>query len=158
MLYFILLTLTFKFYLRLFKNTCIPFQVQTKKNQKMTTFSDLNLDPRLQRALSEHFNFSTLLPIQKHCIPKLINESKDLVAQAITGSGKTLAFLIPILQKLLLAEAAAQNSDNHEKKYFEKSGIPKIHTVILSTVSIFSVFFYPQESFSIFYLDLNMYP
>ena len=98
----------------------------------MTTFSDLNLDPRLQRALSEHFNFSTLLPIQKHCIPKLINESKDLVAQAITGSGKTLAFLVPIIQKLLLAEAAAQNSDNHEKKYFEKSGIPKIHTVILS--------------------------
>lgn len=38
-------------------------------------------------------------PIQERTIP-VINEGKDLIAQAQTGTGKTLAFVLPILEKI----------------------------------------------------------
>ena len=87
-----------------------------------SNWSDLGLDARLLKTITEDFKFRTLLPVQKHCIPKIINENKDLAAQAITGSGKTLAFLVPVLQKIL------QSEDD----VFTKDGVPKIHTVILT--------------------------
>lgn len=43
--------------------------------------------------------FSKLTPIQKECIPTIL-DGIDVVAQAETGSGKTLAFVLPILEKI----------------------------------------------------------
>jgi ATP-dependent RNA helicase DDX55/SPB4 len=48
--------------------------------------------------------FSRMTPVQASTIP-LFMGYKDVVVEAITGSGKTLAFLIPIVEKLLRAEA-----------------------------------------------------
>jgi ATP-dependent RNA helicase DDX55/SPB4 len=48
--------------------------------------------------------FSKMTPVQASTIP-LFMGYKDVVVEAVTGSGKTLAFLIPIVEKLLRAEA-----------------------------------------------------
>jgi ATP-dependent RNA helicase DDX55/SPB4 len=48
--------------------------------------------------------FSKMTPVQASTIP-LFMEYKDVVVEAVTGSGKTLAFLIPVVEKLLRAEA-----------------------------------------------------
>ena len=48
--------------------------------------------------------FSRMTPVQASTIP-LFMGYKDVVVEAVTGSGKTLAFLIPIVEKLLRAEA-----------------------------------------------------
>ena len=49
----------------------------------------------------EREQFSKPTPIQKHCLPLLL-ENRDVMAIAQTGSGKTLAFLLPIVAQLLL--------------------------------------------------------
>jgi ATP-dependent RNA helicase DDX56/DBP9 len=62
-------------------------------------FEELELDPRLQRAIAKlQFNSPTL--IQETAIP-LALEGKDILARARTGSGKTAAYLIPVIQKIL---------------------------------------------------------
>lgn len=63
------------------------------------TFEELDLDPKLLKALKQqHYNKPT--PIQELAIPELL-EGKDLLAGAATGTGKTAAFVLPILQHLL---------------------------------------------------------
>lgn len=65
-----------------------------------TTFSDLNLDIFLIKALSI-LNFKKPTPIQFFSIPKGL-ESKNIIAQAKAGTGKTLAFTSILLNRLLL--------------------------------------------------------
>jgi ATP-dependent RNA helicase DDX56/DBP9 len=63
------------------------------------TFSDMNLDPRILRAIAKlGFNEPTL--VQASGIPLSLS-GKDVLARARTGSGKTAAYTIPIIQKIL---------------------------------------------------------
>jgi len=63
------------------------------------TFSSFNLDPALQRGVTD-MGFSEPTPIQRDGIPHGL-AGRDLLACAMTGSGKTAAFLLPIMQRLL---------------------------------------------------------
>ncbi len=64
------------------------------------SFASFNLDPRLQRGISD-LGFTQPTPIQNDGIPPAL-AGRDLLACAMTGSGKTAAFLVPILQRLLM--------------------------------------------------------
>ena len=64
-----------------------------------STFESLDLDPRLQKALSK-LGFAHPTLIQSTAIP-LALAGKDILARARTGSGKTAAYSLPILQKIL---------------------------------------------------------
>lgn len=64
----------------------------------MPTFTDFDLDPRLNEAL-ERCNYSSPTPVQEQAIP-LASEGKDLIVCAATGTGKTAAFLLPVINKL----------------------------------------------------------
>ncbi|MES1245505.1 MAG: DEAD/DEAH box helicase [Acidobacteriota bacterium] len=65
----------------------------------MTSFTDFNLHPSLQRAVAD-LGFTQPTPIQKDGIPPAL-DGRDVLGCAMTGSGKTAAFLLPILQRLL---------------------------------------------------------
>ena len=69
-----------------------------KKNNRMTTFTELPLSAALQQKLAAA-QFITLTPIQERGIAPAL-EGKDVIGTAQTGTGKTLAFLIPILEML----------------------------------------------------------
>ncbi|HPY89279.1 MAG TPA: DEAD/DEAH box helicase [Lentisphaeria bacterium] len=63
-------------------------------------FQDLNLDPRLLRAIVDDLKFRICSPIQAAALPNLL-AGRDLAGRAQTGTGKTAAFLITILQRFL---------------------------------------------------------
>ncbi len=62
-------------------------------------FTDLQLDPRLQRAIRAA-GYTEMTPIQEAAIPAA-TAGEDIVGTAQTGTGKTAAFVLPMLQKLL---------------------------------------------------------
>lgn len=66
--------------------------------QSTTTFKELGLDERVQKALTEN-GFDKPFPIQELAIP-LILQGKDVIGQAHTGTGKTAAFALPLLTKV----------------------------------------------------------
>ncbi len=66
--------------------------------ESTTTFKELGLDERVQKALAEN-GFEKPFPIQEMAIP-LILQGKDVVGQAHTGTGKTAAFALPLLTKV----------------------------------------------------------
>ena len=68
-------------------------------------FVSLGLDSRLEQAVVDR-GFVTTTPIQSAVYPGVL-EGVDLVACAQTGTGKTLAFLLPIMQRLIQADAKA---------------------------------------------------
>lgn len=72
----------------------------------MTTlpFSQLNLSPKVEKAISE-MGFDVATPIQSEAIP-LIRTGVDVIARSQTGTGKTIAFAIPAIEKV----------DTHEEK------------------------------------------
>src|SRR3990167_5444601 len=63
------------------------------------TFKDLNLDPKILKAIAE-LGYDVPTPIQEQAIPKIL-ERCDLRASAQTGTGKTAAFILPALHRLL---------------------------------------------------------
>ncbi|HVN72282.1 MAG TPA: DEAD/DEAH box helicase [Desulfomonilia bacterium] len=63
----------------------------------MDQFRKLGLSEAMLHTLAVK-GFSEPTPIQKAIIPFLLNEDRDVVAQAETGTGKTAAFGIPILE------------------------------------------------------------
>ncbi len=63
------------------------------------SFSELDLDPRLERALARA-GYSKPTTIQKAVLETAL-EQRDILASAPTGTGKTAAFLLPALQHLL---------------------------------------------------------
>ena len=65
----------------------------------MEQFSILGLSEAMLKTLADK-GFTEPTPIQKAIIPFLLNESRDVVAQAETGTGKTAAFGIPIIERL----------------------------------------------------------
>jgi ATP-dependent RNA helicase RhlE len=64
-------------------------------------FTSLNLDPRLLEGVRD-LGYIETRPIQSAVIP-LALKGGDLIGCAETGTGKTAAFVVPILQRLLLA-------------------------------------------------------
>jgi len=69
-------------------------------------FSDLRLSKELGKAI-EDMGFEEPSPIQALAIP-LIQDGRDVTAQAQTGTGKTAAFGIPIIQKIDPAHRTVQ--------------------------------------------------
>jgi len=62
------------------------------------SFKDLSLPTDLLDNLN-NLGYTTPTPIQEKAIP-LLQQNKDVIAQAKTGSGKTLAFALPLILKL----------------------------------------------------------
>jgi len=62
----------------------------------LTTFSELDLDQPLLRAVADA-GYTQPTPIQEQAIPLLL-DGYDMLGVAQTGTGKTAAFLLPILQ------------------------------------------------------------
>ncbi len=62
-------------------------------------FADFQLDPALQRAITDQ-GFTEPTPIQSAAIPPALN-GRDVAACAMTGSGKTAAFVLPILNRFV---------------------------------------------------------
>jgi ATP-dependent RNA helicase RhlE len=98
----------------------------------MVSFTDLNLDPQVLRAVIEA-GYTTPTPIQQKAIPEALS-GKDILGIAQTGTGKTASFTLPIASLLSkgrararmprslvlcptreLAAQVAENFDNHAK-------------------------------------------
>ncbi|HEY1084163.1 MAG TPA: DEAD/DEAH box helicase [Prosthecobacter sp.] len=63
------------------------------------TFKNLGIREDLLRSLEE-LGITTPTQVQQQAIPFLLQDGRDLVAQAQTGTGKTAAFGLPLLMKV----------------------------------------------------------
>ncbi|SHJ66808.1 ATP-dependent RNA helicase RhlE [Shimia gijangensis] len=72
----------------------------------MTKFSDLNLNPKVLKAISEA-GYETPTPIQAGAIPPAL-EGRDVLGIAQTGTGKTASFTLPMLSLLARGRARAR--------------------------------------------------
>ena len=77
-----------------------------KKRIQMTTFSDLNLNPKVLKAVEEA-GYLTPTPIQAAAIPPAL-EGRDVLGIAQTGTGKTAGFTLPMLSLLARGRARAR--------------------------------------------------
>ena len=69
-------------------------------------FSELALQPALQRQLAQKLQLERMTPVQRQAIPALL-AGRDVLVRSPTGSGKTLAYAVPLVQALLAQSAAA---------------------------------------------------
>ncbi len=72
----------------------------------MTQFSDLNLDPKVLKAVAEA-GYETPTPIQAGAIPPAL-EGRDVLGIAQTGTGKTASFVLPMITLLAKGRARAR--------------------------------------------------
>ncbi len=72
----------------------------------MTKFSDLNLNPKVLKAIEEA-GYETPTPIQSGAIPPAL-EGKDVLGIAQTGTGKTASFTLPMITMLARGRARAR--------------------------------------------------
>jgi superfamily II DNA/RNA helicase len=72
----------------------------------MTKFSDLNLDPKVLKAVAET-GYDTPTPIQAGAIAPAL-EGRDVLGIAQTGTGKTAAFTLPMITLLGRGRARAR--------------------------------------------------
>ncbi|MFO7757403.1 MAG: DEAD/DEAH box helicase [Roseovarius sp.] len=72
----------------------------------MTKFSDLNLNPKVLRAV-EDAGYETPTPIQAAAIPAAL-AGRDVLGIAQTGTGKTAGFTLPMLSMLARGRARAR--------------------------------------------------
>lgn len=77
-------------------------------------YASLNLDSRLGEGLKD-LGYQETRPIQRAVIPIALSGG-DLIACAETGTGKTAAFVVPILQRLLVAAGAAPAGDARQPR------------------------------------------
>jgi ATP-dependent RNA helicase RhlE len=77
----------------------------THERTKLTTFSQLGLNPALLKSL-EAEGYTAPTPIQAQAIPGVL-AGRDLLGIAQTGTGKTAAFALPILHRLAANRRAA---------------------------------------------------
>jgi ATP-dependent RNA helicase DDX56/DBP9 len=80
-------------------STSISKSEKPLKSTDETTFSSLNLEPRLLRGIRDQ-KWSSPTFVQKEAIP-LALEGKDILARSGTGTGKTAAYVLPILHHTL---------------------------------------------------------
>jgi len=72
----------------------------------MTKFADLNLNPKILKAIEEA-GYSEPTPIQNGAIPAAL-EGKDVLGIAQTGTGKTACFTLPMIHILARGRARAR--------------------------------------------------
>ncbi|EIE51861.1 DEAD/DEAH box helicase [Salipiger aestuarii] len=72
----------------------------------MTKFSDLNLNPKVLKAIEEA-GYETPTPIQAGAIPHAL-EGRDVLGIAQTGTGKTASFTLPMITSLARGRARAR--------------------------------------------------
>ena len=72
----------------------------------MTKFSDLNLSPKVLKAVEEA-GYETPTPIQAGAIPPAL-EGRDVLGIAQTGTGKTAGFVLPMITLLARGRARAR--------------------------------------------------
>ena len=72
----------------------------------MTTFSELQLNPKVQQAIDEA-GYLTPTPIQAGAIPPAL-EGRDVLGIAQTGTGKTASFTLPMITMLARGRARAR--------------------------------------------------
>lgn len=77
-----------------------------------STFTTLNLDPHILRAIEEQ-GYTSPTPIQALAIPHVL-AGRDLMAMAQTGTGKTAAFTLPLLQLLLPYASNSTSPARHQ--------------------------------------------
>lgn len=73
----------------------------------MNSFTELNLDPTLKRAIDE-MGYTQPSPIQAQALPILLGADTDFIGLAATGTGKTAAFTLPLLSKIDPSKKAVQ--------------------------------------------------
>ena len=71
----------------------------------MTTFADLELNPKILKAITEA-GYETPTPIQAGAIPAAL-KGKDVLGIAQTGTGKTASFTLPMIHMLARGRARA---------------------------------------------------
>jgi superfamily II DNA/RNA helicase len=81
------------------------FSVREKRIH-MTTFKELNLNPKVLKAVEEA-GYETPTPIQADAIPPAL-EGRDVLGIAQTGTGKTAGFTLPMLSLLARGRARAR--------------------------------------------------
>ncbi len=82
------------------KNVSTPAPEEISETATLENeFLAFDLSEEIQKALVK-LKFTKATPVQKACIPILLNEETDIVALAKTGTGKTAAFGLPLVQKL----------------------------------------------------------
>ena len=81
-------------------------------NDLAISFSSLDLDQRLTKAISEA-GFTSCTPIQAETLPLLL-AGIDVAGQAQTGTGKTAAYLLALLN-LLLKEGSSSGAINGKR-------------------------------------------
>ena len=72
----------------------------------MTKFTDLNLNPKVLKAVSEA-GYTEPTPIQAGAIPPAL-EGRDVLGIAQTGTGKTAGFVLPMITALARGRARAR--------------------------------------------------
>ncbi|KEJ97965.1 Superfamily II DNA and RNA helicase [Pseudosulfitobacter pseudonitzschiae] len=72
----------------------------------MTKFSDLNLNPKVLKAIEEA-GYETPTPIQAGAIPPAL-DGRDVLGIAQTGTGKTAGFVLPMITLLARGRARAR--------------------------------------------------
>ncbi len=72
----------------------------------MTKFADLNLSPKVLKAVEEA-GYETPTPIQAGAIPSAL-EGRDVLGIAQTGTGKTASFTLPMITRLARGRARAR--------------------------------------------------
>ncbi|GLT10540.1 DEAD/DEAH box helicase [Sulfitobacter porphyrae] len=77
-----------------------------KTRTHMTKFSDLNLNPKVLKAIAEA-GYETPTPIQAGAIPPAL-EGRDVLGIAQTGTGKTASFTLPMITMLARGRARAR--------------------------------------------------
>jgi ATP-dependent RNA helicase RhlE len=82
-----------------------PSRQQATYDPRPVPFETLGLEPSLIEGVRVR-GFAATTPIQSAVIP-IVMDGNDLIAAAATGTGKTAAFLLPILNRMLKARAAA---------------------------------------------------
>ena len=73
---------------------------------QMTKFTDLNLNPKVLKAVEEA-GYETPTPIQAGAIPPAL-EGRDVLGIAQTGTGKTAGFVLPMITALARGRARAR--------------------------------------------------
>ncbi|MGR3492104.1 MAG: DEAD/DEAH box helicase [Shimia sp.] len=72
----------------------------------MTKFTDLNLDPKVLKAIADA-GYESPTPIQEGAIPPAL-EGRDVLGIAQTGTGKTASFTLPMITRLARGRARAR--------------------------------------------------